>query len=522
MTTSHGSPSSVPAQASELSARLWSIANDLRGNMDASKFKDYILGMIFYRCLSRRAEKKLPAGLAPGSSYEDLFLRDPSAFKAWSLKHLGYVIEPPFLFSSMISRIEQGTFSVGKLEEAVRSIADSPLSPAGRSAFEGIFDSMNLQDPELGRNETQRSRLTAAILSKIGAIPFDTENTAMDVLGTAYMILIGLFASDAGKKGGEFFTPSAFSRLCARLACLGMERISSACDPAMGSASMLLELIRETGGRFSGPFYGQETNRTTYNLARMNMIIHGIPCENFHFYPEDTISCDQLGEMKFSVQVANPPYSQKWSSDPSFLKDPRFSGAGRLAPKSYEDFAFVQHIVYHMEDCGRAAVLLPHGILFRGGAEKEIRAHLIRDLNVVEAVIGLPPGCFHGTPIPVCCLVLAKNRRRPDSVLFIDASLSFVPGRKMNSISEEDIDRIVSACREWTDRDRFSRAVPLSEIKGQDFSLNISRYVDTSEKEAPVDLTQVRQELTAHRIRAAQLEQEMQAQLSRLGLRPFS
>lgn len=524
MKTSHSSyhsrSSQVPVHASELSSRLWSIADALRGSMDASKFKDYILAMIFYRYLSGRAEKELLSGLCPGcrDTYEERFRKDPEAARKWSLEHLGWVIEPPFLFSSLIRQIENGLFSVRNLEEAIKAVANSAKSPEARAAFDGIFDSMNLNDPELGRDESQRSSLIAAVLSQIHSIPFDTEDTDIDVLGTAYMILIGQFASDAGKRGGEFFTPSAFSRLCARLACLGQEEISSVCDPAMGSASMLLEVLREIPPGSSVRFFGQEKNRTTYNLARMNMIIHGIPFGNFSFFHDDTIACDRFGSLKFTVQVANPPFSQKWNSDPEYLKDPRFSGAGRLAPRSYEDFAFLQHMVYHMDDNGRAAVLLPHGILFRGGAEGVIRTHMVKNLNVVDAVIGLPPGCFHGTPIPVCCLVLARNRSCPDSVLFIDASRSFLPGRKINTISDEDIDRIVTVCRDRTEQNGFSRSVPLSLIEENEFSLNISRYVSAAEEEPPVDLKQVREELAFHRAQCARLQQEMDRYLSRLGL----
>lgn len=515
-----GGPAPEIGQAAELSSRLWSIANDLRGNMDASKFKDYILSLIFYRYLSELAKNRAETELlsSSGLSYEEMFQRQPALIRDWSLAHIGCVLEPCHLFSSMIDRIRDGVFSVRDLERAVAAIASSAKSPEAQAAFEGIFDSLNLNDLELGREEAQRNHLISAVLEKIDGIPFSAENASVDVLGTAYMILIGLFASDAGKKGGEFFTPTQFSRLCARLVCLGLGTISSACDPAMGSASMLLEIIRETGGTGVGHFYGQEKNGTTYNLARMNMIIHGIPCGQFSFYHGDTIARDHFDQLKFTVQVANPPYSQKWSADPSYLADPRFSDPGRLAPKSYEDFAFLQHMIYHMEENGRAAVLLPHGVLFRGGAEAAIRAHIVGKLNVVDAVIGLPSGCFHNTPIPVCCLVLAKNRRHPDSILFVDASRSFIPGKKMNTISDGHIDRIVGACETWTEQEKFCRPVPLSQVAANGYSLNISRYVDTAEAKPPVDLAQVQQDLARHRARCAELEKQVNEQLARLGL----
>ena len=340
----------------------------------------------------------------------------------------------------------------------------------------------------------------------------------MDVLGTAYMILIGLFASDAGKKGGEFFTPVQFSRLCARLACLGLETVPSVCDPAMGSASMLLEVLGQPGLSVEH-VYGQEKNRTTYNLARMNMLIHGLSCSRFTFFNDDTIASDQFGSRKFTVQVANPPYSQKWDADPEFLSDPRFQGPGRLAPRSYEDFAFIQHMVWHMEEDGRAAVLLPHGVLFRGGAEADIRAWLIRDAGVLDAVIGLPAGCFHSTPIPVCCLVFRKNRgERRGHILFVDASGDFVPGKKQNTISDGALERIVSAYSAWEEVPGYCRPVSSEEIRENGYNLNISRYVDTREPEPDLDLASIQKDLSARRARCRALEKEVDAYLSRLGL----
>lgn len=487
--------------------------------MDASKFKDYILSIIFYRYLSEHAAQ-WAENMWPGEkgSYEELFSRDPAAFRSWSLDSLGYVLEPRYLFSSLIRRIEAGTFSVSLLKEAVESVTASPRTPEAKAAFDGIFDSLDLNAMELGKNEEQRSRLISRVLLTISEISFGAGDAAMDVLGTAYMILIGLFASDAGKKGGEFFTPVQFSRLCARLACLGLEEIPSACDPAMGSATMLLEVSRAAGEIPVGHFYGQEKNRTTYNLARMNMLVHGISCGKFSFYNDDTIASDQFGSRRFRVQVANPPYSQKWDAPGEYLKDPRFAGPGRLAPRSYEDLAFVLHMIWHMDEEGRAVVLLPHGVLFRGGAEAAIRSYFIRDLNVLDAVIGLPAGCFHSTPIPVCCLIFARGRSCQDSILFMDASRSFVPGKRMNTISDRDLEHIVTACAAREDEDRFCRNVSRKEIEDNDYNLTISRYVDVRETAPPVDLGRVQKDLEEHRALCRRLEQQVDEYLSRLGL----
>ena len=493
------------AQANELSQKLWAIANELRGQMDASEFKNYILGVIFYRYLSERTELYMAEILEnDGITYEEAFADDDyrEAVEEWSLSKLGYIIRPENLFRNLIRKItkfkdDADKFSVEDFEKAISELVGSTMGYESNKAFDGLFDDMRLQDSRLGETVADRTDMIGRVMVRVSDIDFDLQDSQFDVLGTAYMILIGLFASDAGKKGGEFFTPAGPSKLCAILAALGLDEAKTVGDCTCGSASMLLEVQKHLTTGKVGHFYGQEKNATTYNLSRMNMIMHGVDWQNFDIYKVDTLTDDKYGDTKMTVQVCNPPYSLKWSSDKKFEDDPRYSGVGKLAPKSAADLAFVEHMIYHMDDeDGRVAVLLPHGVLFRGGAEEAIRKYIIKDLNRLDAVIGLPANLFHGTGIPVCVLVL-KSKRNGNSgnILFIDASKEFKPGKNQNTLEQEHIDKIVDAYEKRQDIDKFAHVADMSEIVENDYNLNIPRYVDTFEEEEPVDLSAVRADI---------------------------
>lgn len=444
------------AQANELSQKLWAIANDLRGQMDASEFKNYILGVIFYRYLSERTEMYMIDLLKndDGITYEEAFADEEyrPVVEEWSLSKLGYVIKPENLFRNLIRKItkfenDADKFSVEDFEKAINDLVGSTMGHESNKAFDGLFNDMRLQDSRLGETVADRTEMIGRVMVRVSDIDFDLQDSQFDVLGTAYMILIGLFASDAGKKGGEFFTPAGPSKLCATLAALGLDEAKTVGDCTCGSASMLLEVQKHLTTGKVGHFYGQELNATTYNLSRMNMIMHGIDWQNFDIYKGDTLKDDKYGDIKMTVQVCNPPYSLKWSADKQFEDDPRYSGAGKLAPKGQADLAFVEHMIYHMdEDDGRVAVLLPHGVLFRGGAEETIRKYIIKDLNRLDAVIGLPANLFHGTGIPVCVLVLkCKRNGNAGNILFIDASKEFKAGKNQNVLEQKHIDKIVEA-----------------------------------------------------------------------------
>ncbi len=491
----------VQSQAAELSSTCWQIANDLRGGMDASEFKNYILGTIFYRYLSERTEMYMQDILKEdGLSYEEAFSN--ADFKPiveqWSIEHLGYIIKPENLFRELSRKITKpkddgDKFSIEDYERAINELTGSTLGHKSEAAFSGLFDDVRLQDTRLGDTVSERTAKIGSVISRIAELDMDLQDHEFDVLGTAYMILIGLFQSNAGKKGGEFFTPVGPSTLCSTLASIGLDEAKTVGDCTCGSASMLLDVQKHLTTGKVGHFYGQENNPTAYNLARMNMLMHGVDYQNFTICKGDTITNDTYGDVKMTIQVCNPPYSLKYHANPVLLDDPRYSGVGKLAPKSHADYAFVQHMIYHMDDSdGRVAVLLPHGVLFRGGAEEDIRKYIVKDLNRLDAVIGLAPNLFHGTSIPVCILVLKSNRNgNSNNILFIDASKDFVKGKNQNELSDEHIEKIVNAYKERKDIEKFAHVASMDEIIANDYNLNIPRYVDTSEAEEEIDLEEV-------------------------------
>ena len=516
-------------QEDELSSQIWAISNDLRGGMDANEFRNYILGTIFYRYLSERTEMYMEEILKEdGLTYEQAFSN--ADFKPiveqWSLEHLGYIIRPENLFRELYRRIvkpegDADKFSVEDYERAVNELTGSTLGHKSEKAFQGLFNDMRLQDTRLGDSVSERTDKIGKVISKIGDIDMNLQEQQFDVLGTAYMIMIGLFQSGAGKKGGEFFTPTGPSKLCATLATIGLDEAKAVGDCTCGSGSMLLETQKHLTKQKVGHFYGQENNPTTYNLARMNMLMHGVDYQNFDLYKGDTLTNDMYGDdLKLTVQVCNPPYSLKWDADSKYLDDPRYSGVGKLAPKSHADLAFLQHMVYHMDETdGRVAVLLPLGVLFRGGAEEEIRKYLIKDLNRLDAVIGLPANLFHGAAIPVAVLVL-KSKRNGNSgnILFIDASKEFQPGKNQNVLADENIKKIVDAYVSRQDIERFAHVATTDEIIENGYNLNIPRYVDTAEEEEEIDLEQVRRELVEIQARKQAAVDKVNSTLKLLGL----
>ena len=521
----------VQSQAAELSSQLWSIANDLRGGMDANEFRNYILGTIFYRYLSERTEMYMQDILKDDNlTYEEAFSN--SEFKPivekWSLEHLGYIIKPENLFRELYRKVvnpvgDGDKFSIEDYERAVSELTGSTLGHKSESAFAGLFDDMRLQDTRLGDTVSERTDKIGKVITKIGDINMDLNDQEFDVLGTAYMILIGLFQSGAGKKGGEFFTPVGPSTLCATLASLGLDEAKNVGDCTCGSGSMLLDVRKHLTTGKVGHFYGQENNPTTYNLARMNMLMHGVDYQNFSIYKGDTLTNDMYGDdLKLTVQVCNPPYSLKWEAKPEYLDDPRYSGVDKLAPKSHADFAFLQHMVYHMDEAdGRIAVLLPHGVLFRGGAEEDIRKWLIGTVNRLDAVIGLPANLFHGTSIPVVILVLKSKRNgNSDNILFIDASKDFIKGKNQNELSDEHISKIIEAYKNRTDIPQYAHVANIEDeiINQNGYNLNIPRYVDTSEKEEDISLDEIYGEIKSIDNEIAGVSKKLKKSFDELGL----
>jgi type I restriction enzyme M protein len=496
----------MAADKQQLEQQLWNIANTLRGKMDADDFRDYILGFIFYKYLSEKMEDYADTILSPDNiKYTDVETHVNSAeflaaVKDEALDKLGYFLKPSELFNELARRGNsegKSKFILDDLTKVLTNIEQSTMGSESEEDFGNLFEDLDLTSSKLGKSENDKNDLIVKVLSHLNEIDFDLKNTESDVLGDAYEYLIGKFASGAGKKAGEFYTPQQVSSVLARLVTVGKTKLKSVYDPTCGSGSLLLRVAKEV--KEVSCFYGQESNPTTYNLCRMNMIMHDVHYKKFDIKNEDTLERPQHIDHRFEAIVANPPFSAEWSASPLFMSDERYSPYGRLAPKGTADFAFVQHMIHQLDDNGTMACVLPHGVLFRGGAEGHIREHLIKDKNQLDAVIGLPANIFYGTSIPTCILVLKKDRHkdaeRSKSVLFIDASQHFEKVKTQNVLRAEDINKIITTYKERKNEDKYSHLATISEIAENDYNLNIPRYVDTFEEEEAVDLKAVSTEL---------------------------
>ncbi|MBL7815797.1 MAG: type I restriction-modification system subunit M, partial [Saprospiraceae bacterium] len=414
-----------------LEQQLWNIANTLRGKMNADEFRDYILGFIFYKYLSEKMDIFANEILEPDNiKFRDITpqLKDSAeyldAVREEALEKLGYFLKPEELFSEVAKRgngsnTEIDAFDANKtnfiLEDLQKILINIQLSTMGTDSeedFDNLFEDMDLNSTKLGKTPDARNEIIAKVLAHLDKIDFELHNSNADILGDAYEYLIGQFASGAGKKAGEFYTPKEVSMVLAKIVTTGKHKLKSVYDPTCGSGSLLLRVAKEVED--VNNYYGQEMNRTTYNLARMNMILHGVHYRKFDIKQEDTLEHPQHEGQTFEAIVANPPFSAQWSANPLFMSDDRFSQYGKLAPSSKADFAFVQHMIHHLAENGTMALVLPHGALFRGGAEQHIRRYLIENRNYLDAVIGLPANIFYGTSIPTCIMVFKKCRENPD------------------------------------------------------------------------------------------------------------
>ncbi|KAB1067598.1 type I restriction-modification system subunit M [Tamlana haliotis] len=505
-------------QKQQLEQQLWNIANTLRGKMDADDFRDYILGFIFYKYLSRKMELYANEILEPdGLTFSEVEGHEQEAelleaLRDAALDKLGYFLAPSELFSELARRGNAGgknQFILSDLSKVLTHIEQSTMGSESEDDFGNLFEDLDLTSSKLGKSENDKNELIVKVLAHLDQIDFDLENTDSDVLGDAYEYLIGQFASGAGKKAGEFYTPQQVSKVLSKLVTVGKDQLKSVYDPTCGSGSLLLRVAKEV--KDVSAFYGQEMNPTTYNLCRMNMIMHDVHYNKFDIKNENTLEKPQHEDLRFEAIVANPPFSAKWSANALFMSDDRFSAYGKLAPSSKADFAFVQHMVHQLADNGTMAVVLPHGVLFRGAAEGHIRKYLIKDRNYLDAVIGLPANIFYGTSIPTCILVFKKERQHKDHILFIDSSQYFEKVKTQNYLREEDIAKIIdtykSYCHAERSRseseasheaiDKYSYVATLKEVAENDYNLNIPRYVDTFEEEEPIDLNAVTTDLKA-------------------------
>ena len=368
------------------------------------------------------------------------------------------------------------------------------MGTASEDDFKGLFDDVDLTSSKLGSSENKKNDVIIEVLSLLNGIDFKLEVSKSDLLGDAYEYLIGEFAAGAGKKGGEFYTPAQVSRLLAQIVSIDKKRVRSVFDPTCGSGSLLLRLKDYTEVT---NYYGQELNPTTFNLARMNMILHGVHFDHFKIRQGDTLTEDMHPDLKAEAVIANPPFSAEWKGedDPQLAHDDRFSQYGRLAPKKKADYAFVTHMLYHLSDNGTMAIVLPHGALFRGGAEEHIRKYIIEKQNYLDAVIGLPANLFYGTSIPATILVFKKCRQDDEDVIFIDASKEFEKTKNQSRLTDENVAKIFDTYKNRKEIDKYSHKASLAEIKENEYNLNIPRYVDSFEEEALIDLKEVSNKL---------------------------
>jgi type I restriction enzyme M protein len=521
------------SQKRVLEQQLWNIANALRGKMSADEFRDYILGFIFYKYLSEKMEKfanKLLIDSNEQISYKDILNLNDSKedieenylepIKDEAIEHLGYFLLPNELFSVLAQKGSNGGFILDDLQKILNHIEQSTTGKDSEDDFVNLFEDLDLSSSKLGNSVEEKEKLISKVINHLNNISFELSSSDGDLLGDAYEYLISQFASGAGKKAGEFYTPQQVSKILSKLVTSKKQKLKSVYDPTCGSGSLLLRVAKEV--KEVSRFYGQELNRTTYNLARMNMIIHDVNYKRFSIKQEDTLEKPQHTDEKFEAIVANPPFSAHWSANQNFLNDDRFSQYGRLAPKTKADFAFVQHMIYHLDENGTMAVVLPHGVLFRGSAEGTIRKYLIEDRNYLDAVIGLPANIFYGTSIPTCILVFKKCREDSENILFIDASNEFEKAKNQNYLTNENVAKIIDTYSNRKEIPKYSHLAPLSEVKENDYNLNIPRYVDTFEEEEPVDLDSVSRQLKALEVDIAHTDKTISKFCDELGIaKPF-
>lgn len=506
----------------DLLSVLWAGADILRGKMDANEYKNYLLGIVFYKYLSDTFlthvydllnDKKPESMTEAQAAYEQAYETEDREDLLEDIKEsYHYTIEPELTYTKLAEAANNNAFQREMLKKAFNNVEQSdPI-------FANLFADVDLYSTRLGAGEQKQSATISELVKKINEV--DLLDYDGDVLGDAYEYLIGQFASETGKKAGEFYTPQAVSQILTRVAIQGQEdkRGLLVYDAAMGSGSLLLNARKFSHNPDYIRYFGQELSTTTFNLARMNMFLHGVDPENQTLRNADTLDADWPTdeETDFDMVLMNPPYSAKWTAAQGFLNDSRFSGYGVLAPKSKADYAFLLHGYYHLKNSGTMAIILPHGVLFRGAAEGKIRQKLV-DSGAIYAVIGLPANLFYNTSIPTTIIALKKNRDGRD-ILFIDASSEFVKGKKQNSMSAENIDHIIELYTNRVDVDKQAHLATYEEIKANDYNLNIPRYVDTFEQEEQIEPEDVRCEMVDIDGEIGQTLQSLNAMLTELGL----
>lgn len=486
----------------ELHKTIWSIADDLRGSVDGWDFKQYILGIMFYRYISENLTQYLNEGeWEAGDTYFDYTkLSDEEAESARDdmVKTKGFFILPSELFCNIIANAKNDENLNMTLERIFNHIEASAMGTPSEDDFKGLFDDIDVNSNKLGSTVPKRNEKLVKLLDGIASMKLgDYRDNTIDAFGDAYEFLMGMYASNAGKSGGEYFTPQEVSELLTRIAVVGKTEVNKVYDPACGSGSLLLKAAKILGkDNIRNGFYGQEINITTYNLCRINMFLHDIGFEKFSIAHEDTlIEPQHWDEEPFEVIVSNPPYSIKWagSDNPLLINDPRFAPAGVLAPKSKADMAFIMHSLSWLATNGTAAIVCFPGIMYRGGAEKKIREYLI-DNNYIDCIIQLPSNLFYGTSIATCIMVLKKSKT-DNKILFIDASKECIKVTNNNKLTEENISKIVGEFSSREEVQYFAHLAEYSEVTENDYNLSVSTYVEQEDTREVVDIVKLNAEI---------------------------
>lgn len=503
-------PTTKEAQRAELHKTIWRIANDLRGSVDGWDFKSYVLGMLFYRFISENLTAYINKGehAAGAADFDYAHLTDDQAEfgRAETVAEKGFYILPSDLFQNVRRSAPRDANLNETLERVFKDIEGSALGTDSEDDLKGLFDDLDVNSSKLGNTVAKRNEKLVKLLEAIGDLPLGNfEDNSIDLFGDAYEYLMQMYASQAGKSGGEYYTPQEVSEVLAKITVVGKTRVNKVYDPAAGSGSLLLKFAKVLGRENVGGFFGQEINLTTYNLARINMFLHEVNYENFNLAHGDTlIDPHHWDDEPFEAIVSNPPYSIRWEGDanPLLINDERFAPAGVLAPKSKADLAFTMHMLSWLAVNGTAAIVEYPGVLYRGGAEQKIRKYLI-DNNYVDAVIQLPPDLFFGTTIATCIIVLKKSKT-DNSVLFIDASAEFKRLGNKNKLLPEHQQQILETFINRADVDHLAKLVPNEGIAANDYNIAVSSYIEQKDTRAVVDITELNAEI--NRIVARQIE----------------
>ncbi|MHA2787860.1 type I restriction-modification system subunit M [Corynebacterium sp. S7] len=511
------SPKTAEAQRKALHKQLDNIANDVRGQVDGWDLKGYVLGILFYRYISEKVSHYVEDLESDADfSFAEMNDTEAEAARPSVVEELGYYIPPSELFENVLDatkpKSDQNPNLNVDLANIFRRIEDSTKGEPSEGDFAGLFSDIDTSSPKLGRTPEDQNASLRGLMGRISDLDLgDFSDSEIDQFGDVYEYLMNMFATQAGRSGGEYFTPQAVSEVVARLTMIGRDTVERVYDPACGSGSLLLKFAKLADNK-EIDYFGQESNLTTYNLARMNMILHGVGYEHFDFYNDDTLKHPHHWDQQpFDAIVSNPPYSTSWDgdSDPVLINDERFTPAGVLAPKSDSDLAFVMHILSWLKDSGTAAVVSFPGVLYRGRAEQKIRKYLI-DSGFVEAVIQMPPNLFYGVNISVCILVLKKSKTTND-VVFVDASGEFVKDGSKNYLTPANRDRIVGAVEKREDEEHFVRIVDAAEIAENDYTLSVSTYVEKEDTREIIDIDAVNAELAELEIERVDLVAKINA-----------